>query len=504
MAKHKVFLILALALASPFGLHGQKTSDPCATGPQLGLDYKWVPNSSNVDVTYHISEPKGVTAAWVELWLRPKRYQHVRVPVKEQGELFLRDNTPDVDTPPTLLKIGVFDPELWPMCFDSPCKLRPGYVTSEMPAGVVPKGDSNDSGFETDRNPKPEMNGGTIRLTEGADSTPVVLTGLNLRPDTRVLLIERESPAAPSWTARRFLETTFLDWSHIRAAISKEELSEPAVLAAVAVPTSDNDSRSGVPDFSQLSYELGEHQPMPSRQVIIVASQDSPKIVGIEPSAVPWDKESIVNIRGTGFTAKSQVMISYPFIYPPNAQVGPPFGYPARDTEYVSPTELRIRLPKSELIAGRFAPNTPMQIWVMNQDEAHVSEPGFVQEKFPPSVKPDPLPAWITSISPYPISYMDYRSPNLLPLIIRGEHFRVDDAVVARSFDVGPSGADIEAKLRTRFVSENELRAWLPRKLWYLSQVTYRFVIQKQGGFCAVEVKEHGAASSTEGSGNQP
>jgi hypothetical protein len=43
-------------------------------------------------------------------------------------------------------------------------------------------------------------------------------------------------------------------------------------------------------------------------------------------------------------------------------------------------------------------------------------------------------------------------------------------------------------QLKTEFISDTRLRAWLPRELWRKHQLSYRLLLQTAAGVCSKEV----------------
>lgn len=453
----------------------QTPVDSCHAALQLSLGSQF--DKGRAKLAYHIPDPSSVSVAWIELWARPKRYRSVQVPVEIDGKILLeRPHIPEVDDRPSEISIGMFDAELIGDCIDFGCeKIRPGYVVSETTLG-------RELGLQI---PRPLVKGDAIRIVEGSESTEVVLTGTDLMPTTRILLIEYRSESTPSWVPRVWLKTDLVDLTHVRVTIPKEELNRAAILGTLAVPGDDSDggfqaakpyldSMTQYDRLRQNKYD-GLNPGGLDIQSIVVASKDSPVLTSIEPGTIPFpNQELTVTVRGGAFTPKSRVVLW-------DLQSGLTYG--GQPVEFVSSEELHIRWPASQLIHDRYGPSGPMSIWVIQDDRFRVSEKSSIGFTTPKNLKPNPLPAKINSISPYPLPYTDYRSPQQLALIIYGEHFRRDDRIIA-TID------SKQKKLESLYVSEHEFHAWLPRKLWYSPVVTYRLVIQNAPRRCSVEIDE--------------
>jgi hypothetical protein len=124
-------------------------------------------------------------------------------------------------------------------------------------------------------------------------------------------------------------------------------------------------------------------------------------------------------------------------------------------------------------------------IWVRNGDNQHVSHAQILvllpTTKFPVTMAT--LPS-ISSTSLYPIPLMDYRSPALTPLKLYGENFKEGDVVLL------DNGFLHDIKLKSRFVSPQEIDTWLPRELWRHHRMSYRLVAMTPNGTCATELRD--------------
>jgi len=147
------------------------------------------------------------------------------------------------------------------------------------------------------------------------------------------------------------------------------------------------------------------------------------------------------------------------------------------DVTFVSPTELHAQIPAHQLKdSGGF----PLRLSVFN-DNLHFSAPKELRITPIAKLKPQPPPAFIRSISPYPVPMMDFHGPALMPIQVGGDNFRPGDVVTLRyTFHE-------RTKLRTQFISPHQLKAWLPRELWRLHRLSFRVVIQTAAGLCAAE-----------------
>ena len=80
---------------------------------------------------------------------------------------------------------------------------------------------------------------------------------------------------------------------------------------------------------------------------------------------------------------------------------------------------------------------------------------------------------------------MDAPSAKYQIVEIEGENFRPDDRVVAI---LDPDSPGQYSPLKTEFISESKLRAWLPREFWRKHQLSYRLLLKTATGVCATEV----------------
>ena len=170
-------LILILATACP--LLGQSAGDGCAKlNPKL--DFKDA--TDGMDVIYHLPDVRGISAAWLEVWDRPKRLYRTQIPVKADGQVPWQPDDP-YPTTPERLGLAIYDAELPEYCADNPCSRASfGHNVSEVQVG-------NSTGESLGN---AQLQGPPIRLEEGGDSTDVIATGEDLPSDMKVVLVERE------------------------------------------------------------------------------------------------------------------------------------------------------------------------------------------------------------------------------------------------------------------------------------------------------------------------
>jgi hypothetical protein len=80
---------------------------------------------------------------------------------------------------------------------------------------------------------------------------------------------------------------------------------------------------------------------------------------------------------------------------------------------------------------------------------------------------------------------MDAHSAKYQIVEIEGENFRPDDRVGAVR---DPDYPGDYSPLKTEFISDTKLRAWLPREFWRKHQLSYRLLLKTAAGVCASEV----------------
>jgi hypothetical protein len=152
---------------------------------------------------------------------------------------------------------------------------------------------------------------------------------------------------------------------------------------------------------------------------------------------------------------------------------------------FISNDELRVHLPSERLVIDhRWSASRPIRLWVANDDVFHISEAQEVRVlesvHFPHHPSGDPV-ASITHISPYPVPLIDSDASVLLT--VHGENFAPGESVLA-------DNGEKEVKLKTLYVSPQELRAWLPRHLWREHRLRFRLVVRTAMGRCIADVSE--------------
>jgi len=64
---------------------------------------------------YHVPNVDGISAAWLEVWDRPKRLFRTAVPVKADGQIIWNPDDP-YPTTPEMLSLAIYDVELPEFC----------------------------------------------------------------------------------------------------------------------------------------------------------------------------------------------------------------------------------------------------------------------------------------------------------------------------------------------------------------------------------------------------
>jgi hypothetical protein len=396
---------------------------------------------SSAIIVYQLSDPKNFSTAQIEVWDHPKLLFRTRVPLRPRGQIVWTPKEEPADTPYALW-IRVEDPQHPNDSNDSRVLIG---TNGPVEGGVVPE-------------LVPYQN---IVLEEGAELPVVTAEGRDLTEhNTRILLFEQESSQV--WIAREFLPSVLTDLRHISVQIPAGYLSKPTTLGLGVVRVGDESAY-------HLGTEEGVGRP---RMTIRVAAKDRPVFTSTEPSQVPAGDQTGARIRilGSGFDTESQVLVS--------DGGGLDFSYPLKPV-FISPNELQIR--DDQL--GRSTPDADFQLWVRNGDDQHVSDPQTLTllptPEFPLAGAKRPS---IASVSPYPLPLMDEPSSTGIFLKVYGKNFKNGDTLIAQN-----SESQGDGKLRTEFVSAQELNAWLPREMWRSHRLSFKLVTQMSAGTCASE-----------------
>jgi hypothetical protein len=304
-------------------------------------------------------------------------------------------------------------------------------------------------------------------LEEGAESPVVTSKANNLgEHNTLMLLMEQESPQV--WIAREYLPVSVPDLEHVSVQVPSLYLLKPTVLQLEAVRVGDDSVRP-------VGSEVGGGSLFTT---IYVMDKSRPVFSSIEPSVISATDQAGVTVRilGSGFAAESQVLTSF--------QVHVGHDSNALQPIFISSHELQVTLPSYLLRSASSSPDEPFRLWIRNGDDLHVSDPQTLtllpSPKFPLVGASRPS---ITSVSPYPVPLMTQRSSTDTFLKIYGENFKDRDIVIAENGD-----SDGNNKLKTEFISPQQLNAWLPSDFWRSHRLSFRLMTQTLTGTCAAEV----------------
>jgi hypothetical protein len=327
----------------------------------------------------------------------------------------------------------------------------------------------------------PHVGRSWMRVTEGSGGITFDGTGIDLSPSARFSV----KASGGSQCNQQSLRVRVLDLMHMRITLGADCLRKPGSLLV----TTSNDSGESAPpiDFFEGA-------------AVHVASKSSPTLTSVSPSTLPdnlrQDKMRLV-LHGRGFTKDSVVYAGY---YPDANDFQLDQLWP--ETEFVSPTELRVHVDPAH--AGEDTVAQPqgekLRLWVKgNEEKFELSQPYDVT--LIPTGQPlpqgrlfesdfrrwKPKTAVITSVSPFPIRLMDEHSPKELEVSIRGDNFSPQDKV---RFLFGYN-ANNDKEVRSEYISETMLRAWLPRQFWRKHAVSYRLVVEtKEGKLLTRQVNE--------------
>jgi hypothetical protein len=423
----------------------QTAKRDCPGAGTVALNVAFDDSYSSATVIYQLSEPKNFSNVQIEVWDRPKLLFQTQVPVRSRGQIVWTPKEEPADTPYALW-LRVEDPQ------------HPN--------------DSNDSRVLIGTNgpveggPVPELaRYQTIKLDEGAESPIVTAEGKDLgEHNVRILLFEQESPQI--WIAREFLPAALTDLRHISVQIPAGYLSKPTALRLGAV-------RVGDESLFHLGTQEGSVGPSMN---IRVMSKDRPVFSGMEPSAASTGNQAGATLRilGSGFTTESQVLVS---------EGGGIDFASALKPLFLSSSELQVTVRDDQLRTGSSTADADFQLWVRNGDDQHVSDPQTLTllptPEFPLAGTRRPS---ITSVSPYPVPLMDQPGSTGIFVKVYGENFKDGDTVIGENGESHGNG-----KLRTEFVSQQQLNAWLPREMWRNHRLSVRLVTQTSTGTCASE-----------------
>lgn len=419
-----------------------------------------------------------VTAAWIEVWDRPKLLLRKSVLVAS-GSMEWNDTS---ERTPENLRVALLDPDApkWP-CIDNNCMpedLKQVGPSSELVVGVGPDGNQ----------PVPDLQIQVVRVFAGSPGQEVELAGTYFTPGSRVVAAEMTTPE--HYRDLQFATVTYVDMHHLKAWIPADLLLSPRVLPLVVLPAQE-DMNMAEPVFD------GKHSSVSLYDAsIVVVCKESPQLDRLEPAELPADaadhkipnteqvdqdqvsdddrenrQSVVVRLLGSGFTRKSRVVLAPDPLYENKIT-----------STFLSPQELRIRLSSSRL---KSSVGWPLPFWVINDEEGCGISESRTFHVLPTDEFPLPGKEGLISITdPYPVPLMEQDSPEEMQLTIKGENFRPNDTVVA---SVRGNGDSEYKNLKTTFIASDELRAWLPREMWRVHRLSFRFVIRTVDGEQAIE-----------------
>jgi hypothetical protein len=442
---------LSIFAIPAFSQEGSTLSPLNAATPKLDvdeyrrLDYRIEPTTD------------GVTAAWIEVWDRPKLLSRISVPIRGHGQVQWRDG---VERTPERLYVALRDPDAPMGCVDN-CNysaaewaaLRRDTSRADLMVGKSPEGEWE----------PPKLDSAFFRVLVGNGDRSFILRGRYFTTDTQVRLVE-EDPGTGIWHWGDRCQSEFIHPWEIRVTVSGRSLTFGHRLAFRLEDNVDEASAGDV-DLSQPIATL------------TVACSDSPVLDSVEPaklSADAADKGDVpVKLRGRGFDSHSTLMREWW-----------PVDYTGREPVAQSSQELQVMVGWPELRAA-ITDGQELRLFVKDSsDPCRLSESKAIEVLPTDTLRAYPAGKILTAL-PYPVPLMDAYSAEVMELQIIGEHFRANDTAVAYTDDYHS-----ETKLSTQFVSSGELRAELPRELWRTHRLSYRFVISTRAGDRAVEIVE--------------
>lgn len=458
------YIMILLAFVAPIA-RTQEATKTCTDGQTIKITSQWDQLGSTMatsDVAtqplhYSISNPKGVQAAWIEVWDRPTRLSRSSVAVVRDGEATCA-NCLDAEQTPRELHISIFDSDEPLICIDYCAKgtRTSGAYVSEVMAGKQPEDDYDETEDPAYLMEYPSLTGKPIRVLAGSGSTDITLQGTDLIASSRVYAVAGEG-ASTKGPSRTYLYSRTVDLQHVEVTLPADMVEKPDVLSL----------------YVKDAWNGPEPEGPPLGQKIIVVGQDSPVISSIKPDAIICcgSSESDISVRllGSGFTDHSQVEFADDTYIPPS-------------TTFVSPNELLVKFPSSYLKDGseRYSRAGPLNLTVTN-GPLQISAPREIRILPSAKFRGGPLPATILAITPYPVPMMDFKSSKVLSLDIAGDNFRANDFVAARNED------SHYVRVKTQYISPHRLRGWIPRDLWREHRLSFRLIVQTSAGLCTAE-----------------
>lgn len=447
-------VLLAVCQASP-----QAAKRSCAGAGTISVSAGFDDFHSSAILTYKLDQPDKISNAQVEVWDGPTLLFRTQAANQRSGRIVWSPKEGIPETPSALrLKIHV------------PENGGESYIATEYTRALIGRTGA------VDGDPVPKLWNNTAILEEGGGSTSLTTEANDVsEQNTIILLMEEES--ADVWIAREYLPAALVDLGHVSVEIPGGYMAKPTRLRLEATRPEDTPD---VPIGSQA------HSSDFDFLTIYVMKKDRPVFSKIEPSEVsydggdfdPYGPDAVVHILGSGFSAESEVLTGFPVSGGYSMALKPIF---------ISSGELQIQIP-SYLLRDAVYDDTSLRLWVRTSDDQHVSDPQLLNVLPARKYSVRPKRPRILAVSPYPVPMMDDRSGDGIWLKIYGENFTKDDGVTA---DHGrPPGLAPAGVLKTKFVSSQELSAWLPRDLWRSHRLSFRLVTQTSSGACTVEARQ--------------
>jgi len=447
-------VLLVMCQAQP-----QAAKRSCGGAGSISINAGFDDFHSSAILTYNLEQPDKVSNAHIEVRDGPTLL--FRTPAtKERSGRIAWSPKEGVPETPSELRLKIHVPE----------SVGGSYFATDRSRALIGRTGS------VDGDPVPKLWNKTAILEEGAGSTSLIAEANDVgEQNTVILLMEEET--ADVWIAREYLPATLIDLGHVSVEIPAGYLAKPTCLRLEATRPEDTPD---VPIGSQADSDFNS-------LTVYVMRKDRPVFSKIEPSEVTYEGgdfdgsyvDAVVRILGSGFSAASEVLMGFPAVVGYNSEAPKPI--------YISSSELQFQVP-GRLLRDAIYDEEPLKLWVRNGDDQHVSDPQLLNVLPAHKYSVRPKQPRILAVSPYPVQLMDDRSGDGILLKIYGENFTKDDGVTADHGEykgLGPAG-----EIRTKFVSSQELSAWLPRDLWQSHRLSFRLVTQTSSGVCAVEARQ--------------
>jgi hypothetical protein len=357
-----------------------------------------------------------------------------------------------------------------------PEDLKKTQPTSDMIVGVAPDEEPPLAGLQMQ----------SARTLAGSGGLDMVLAGLYLTPDTRLLVADFD-PGSRAYTHLQFLPFEYVDLEHIKLSLPAFLLLRPRVLAFTVMPPAEQQSEpEPVFDGTPQNWLPGTNY---HNAEVIVASAESPIVDRLEPPELRADADELralntagpqpayrehgvyMRVHGRGFDRNSQVILGLN-----------PFDGVNMQTEFLSPQELRFWMETRQFQGSA---GETITLWVSNQKQScALSNPVNFNILPTPGTSVPPLGGEIKITEPYPIPFIKQSGPKTMEFVIRGKNFRPNVTVVASN-----NNGEVFTSLKTLFVSPEELHAWLPQDMWRVHRLSFRFVVRTKSGEHAVEIQ---------------